>query len=405
VLIGGATTSVMHTAVKIDPQYPGAVVYVKDASRAVGVAQNLIGLDSREGFIARTKADYVQKREQHANRRSREPLLPLAQVRANRPVLDWSAYTPPKPAFLGVRTFEDYPLAELAERIDWTPFFQAWELRGRYPNILDDPEQGEQARHLFADAQTMLDHLITDRWLTARAVIGFFPRPADRDDDTVLYADEGREQVLMTLHHLRQQGPKPAGKPHYCLADWVAPRESGIADYLGAFAVTAGIGIDERVREFERVHDDYRAILLKALADRLAEAFAECPARTGAPGVLGLRGGRAVDQRRFDRGTILRHPPRARLSGLSRPHREGPALAIAGRGPRRRHPSDRELRDDADGGGERLVFQSPRSALFRCGPAGSGSGGGLRSTQGLDPGGDGKVAGPESGLRAGGIIT
>jgi 5-methyltetrahydrofolate--homocysteine methyltransferase len=276
VLIGGATTSVMHTAVKIDPQYPGSVVYVKDASRAVGVAQNLLGLDSREGFIARTKADYVQKREQHANRRNREPLLPLAQVRANRPVLDWSAYTPPQPAFLGVRTFEDYPLAELAERIDWTPFFQAWELRGRYPNILDDPEQGEQARHLFADAQTMLDHLITDRWLTARAVIGFFPAHRAGDDDTVLYADEGREQVLMTLHHLRQQGPKPAGKPHYSLADWVAPRESGIADYLGAFAVTAGIGIDERVREFERAHDDYRAILLKALADRLAEAFAEC---------------------------------------------------------------------------------------------------------------------------------
>ncbi len=274
-LIGGATTSVMHTAVKIDPQYPGPVVYVKDASRAVGVAQNLIGPDSRDGFVARVRADYVQKREQHANRRQREPLLPLAQVRANRPVLDWLAYIPPKPAFLGARTFEDYPLAELAERIDWTPFFHAWELRGRYPAILDDVEQGEQARHLFADAQTMLDHIITERWLTARAVIGFFPAHRVGDDDLTLYADESREPVLMTLHHLRQQGPKPAGKPHYCLADWIAPRESGIADYLGAFAVTAGIGIDERVREFERAHDDYRAILLKALADRLAEAFAE----------------------------------------------------------------------------------------------------------------------------------
>ena len=274
-LIGGATTSVMHTAVKIDPQYPGPVVYVKDASRAVGVAQNLIGPDSREGFVARTKADYVQKRAQHANRRNREPLLPLARVRANRPVLDWSAYIPPKPAFLGARTFEDYPLAELAERIDWTPFFHAWELRGRYPTILNDAEQGEQARHLFADAQAMLDHLITDRWLEARGAIGFFPAHRIGDDDLALYADESREQVLMTLHHLRQQGPKPAGKPHYCLADWIAPRESGVADYLGAFAVTAGIGIDERVREFERAHDDYRAILLKALADRLAEAFAE----------------------------------------------------------------------------------------------------------------------------------
>jgi 5-methyltetrahydrofolate--homocysteine methyltransferase len=274
-LIGGATTSAMHTAVKIDPQYPGPVVYVKDASRAVGVAQNLVSVDARADYVTKTKADYVQKREQHANRRGREALLPLARVRANRPVLDWRVYHPTRPRFLGVRAFEDYPLAELVERIDRTPFFQAWELRGRYPAILDDPEQGEQARHLFADAQTMLDHLITERWLTARAVIGFFPAHRVGDDDLALYADESRGQVLMTLHHLRQQGPKPDGKHHYCLADWIAPRESSVADYLGAFAVTAGIGIDERVREFERVHDDYRAILLKALADRLAEAFAE----------------------------------------------------------------------------------------------------------------------------------
>ena len=274
-LIGGATTSAMHTAVKIDPQYPGPVVYVKDASRAVGVAQNLIGPDSRDGFVARTKADYVQKREQHANRRQREPLLPLARVRANRPVLDWSTYLPPQPAFLGIRAFDDYPLAELAERIDWTPFFHAWELRGRYPAILDDPEQGEHARHLFADAQAMLDKIITYRWLTARAVIGFFPANRVGEDDIALYADAARNQPLLTLHHLRQQGPKPEGKPHYCLADWIAPHESGLADTLGAFAVTAGIGIDERVAAFERAHDDYSAILLKALADRLAEAFAE----------------------------------------------------------------------------------------------------------------------------------
>ena len=274
-LIGGATTSGMHTAVKIDPQYPGPVIYVKDASRAVGVAQNLVSVETKADYVAKTKADYAQKREQHANRRQREPLLPLAQVRANRPVLDWSAYAPPKPAFLGIRAFDAYPLAELVECMDWTPFFHAWELRGRYPVIFDDPEQGEHARHLFADAQAMLDQIITERWLTARAVIGFFPANRIGDDDIALYADESRSQVLMTLHHLRQQGPKPAGKPHYCLADWIAPHETGVADYLGAFAVTAGIGIDERVAEFERVHDDYRAILLKALADRLAEAFAE----------------------------------------------------------------------------------------------------------------------------------
>ena len=274
-LIGGATTSGMHTAVKIDPQYPGPVVYVKDASRAVGVAQNLVSAEAKADYVARVKTDHAQKREQHANRRQREPLPPLAQVRANRPVLDWSSDIPPRPTFLGVRAFDHYPLAELVEQIDWTPFFHAWELRGRYPAIFDDPGQGEHARHLFTDAQAMLDKIITERWLTARAVIGFFPANRVGEDDIALYADETREQVLMTLHHLRQQGPKPVGKPHYCLADWIAPRESGVADYLGAFAVTAGIGIDERVREFERVHDDYRAILLKALADRLAEAFAE----------------------------------------------------------------------------------------------------------------------------------
>ncbi|MCC6134743.1 MAG: methionine synthase [Candidatus Contendobacter sp.] len=275
ILIGGATTSAMHTAVKIDPQYSGPVVYVKDASRAVGVAQNLIGADSRADYIAKTKADYVQKRKQHANRRSREPLLPLAQVRAQSTIIDWSAYVPPKPDFLGIRTFENYSLAELAERIDWTPFFQAWELRGRYPAIFDDPAQGEHARQLFADAQAMLNKIVAENWLIARAVIGFFPANRSGADNITLYTDDSRNQNLMTLHQLRQQTPKPAGKPYRCLADWIAPRESRLTDYLGAFAVTAGIGIDERVAEFERAHDDYSAILLKALADRLAEAFAE----------------------------------------------------------------------------------------------------------------------------------
>jgi 5-methyltetrahydrofolate--homocysteine methyltransferase len=275
ILIGGATTSAMHTAVKIDPHYPGPVVYVKDASRAVGVAQNLIGAETKADYIAKTKADYVQKREQHANRRSREALLLLAQVHAQATMIDWSAYVPPKPVFLGIRAFENYPLAELAERIDWTPFFQAWELRGHYPAIFDDPEQGEHARQLFADAQAMLHKIVAEHWLTARAVIGFFPTNRSGADDITLYTDDSRDQVLMTLHHLRQQTPKPAGKPYRCLADWIAPCESGLADYLGAFAVTAGIGIDERVTEFERAHDDYSAILLKALADRLAEAFAE----------------------------------------------------------------------------------------------------------------------------------
>ncbi|MER2528476.1 MAG: methionine synthase, partial [Candidatus Competibacter denitrificans] len=274
-LIGGATTSGMHTAVKIDPHYPGPVIYVKDASRAVGVAQNLVSVDAKADYVAKTKVDYAQKREQHAKRRSREPLLPFAQVCANRPSLDWSTTTPPRPTFLGVRAFDDYPLADLVERIDWTPFFQAWELRGRYPAILDDPAQGAEARQLFGQAQAMLDKIITERWLTARAVIGFFPAQRTGEGDITLYTDDSRQHPLLTLHHLRQQTPKPEGKPHYCLADWVAPKESGITDYLGAFAVTAGIGIDERVAAFQQANDDYSAILLKVLADRLAEAFAE----------------------------------------------------------------------------------------------------------------------------------
>ena len=273
-LIGGATTSAMHTAVKIDPQYPGPVVYVKDASRAVGVAQNLVGTDSK-AYVVQTQADHARKRDQHANRQQREPLLPLAQTRINRSPTDWAHYTPPKPNFLGIRAFDNYPLEELVARIDWTPFFHAWELRGRYPAILDAPEQGEQARHLFADAQAMLDRIITERWLTARGVIGFFPANRVGEDDIALYTNETRDRIAATLHHLRQQSPKPDGKPHRCLADWIAPRASGVADYLGAFAITTGIGIDERIMAFERAHDDYRAILLKALADRLAEAFAE----------------------------------------------------------------------------------------------------------------------------------
>ncbi|MGB4875630.1 MAG: methionine synthase [Candidatus Competibacter sp.] len=274
-LIGGATTSGVHTAVKIDPQYPGPVIYVKDASRAVGVAQNLVSTDAKADYVARTKADCAQKREQHAKRRSREPLLPLAQVSANRPNLEWTNHLPPRPTFLGVRAFDDYPLSDVVERIDWTPFFQAWELRGRYPAILDDPDQGAEARQLFQQARAMLDKIITERWLTARAVIGFFPANRTGDGDIALYADDSRQQVILTLHHLRQQTPKPDSKPHYCLADWIAPQESRVADYLGAFAVTAGIGVDERVAAFQKAHDDYSAILLKVLADRLAEAFAE----------------------------------------------------------------------------------------------------------------------------------
>jgi 5-methyltetrahydrofolate--homocysteine methyltransferase len=274
-LIGGATTSLMHTAVKIDPRYDNAVVYVKDASRAVNVAQRLVSREHRDSYVVSLKSDYAKKREQHRSRKTKSVTLSIAAARNNKLKLDWCVYHPPKPNFLGVKVFAEYPLEELVECIDWTPFFQVWELHGRFPRLLEDKVVGEQASQLYADARTMLQCIVQEKWLTARSVIGFFPANQAGDDDIVVYADESRTQVLTTLHSLRQQTKRPAGKPNQCLADLVAPEESKIADYIGAFAVTTGLGIEKKVAEFEQDHDDYRAILLKALADRLAEAFAE----------------------------------------------------------------------------------------------------------------------------------
>ncbi len=274
-LIGGATTSRAHTAVKIEPNYHGPTVWVKDASRAVGVAQNLISAANKTDFVAKMKLEYDEVRTQHAGRRAHTKWLTLEQARANKPKLDWKNYTPPAPRFLGLKIFDDYSLAEISEYIDWTPFFHTWEMHGSYPKILDDAEKGGEARKLFADAQAMLRDLIADRWLTAKAVIGFFPANSVNDDDIEVYGDETRSRVLTTLHHLRQQDEKPPGRPNQCLSDFVAPKESGLKDYIGGFAVTTGLGIDDHVKRFEAAHDDYRAIMLKALADRLAEAFAE----------------------------------------------------------------------------------------------------------------------------------
>ncbi|MFA7633393.1 MAG: methionine synthase [Thiohalomonadaceae bacterium] len=275
-LIGGATTSKAHTAVKIEPNYDGAVVWVKDASRAVGVAQNLISTSGgREEYMAQIRADYVQVREDYLGRRKEQKSVSLAAARANKLQLDWQNYTPPKPAQPGIQVFDEMPLEYIIPYIDWSPFFQAWEMKGRYPQILDDEQQGEQARQLFSDAQDMLQQIIAERWLTARAVIGLFPANSVADDDIEIYADESRRQVRMTLHHLRQQNQKPDGKANLCLADLIAPKNSGKQDYLGAFAVTAGLGIEKHIQRFEQANDDYHAILLKSLADRLAEAFAE----------------------------------------------------------------------------------------------------------------------------------
>ena len=274
-LIGGATTSPAHTAVKIEPRYEGPVIYVKDASRSVGVAQALVEPGTRDEIVAKTRKDNARRREQHANKKRLKPQLSLAQSRQRKHEIDWSAYSAPAPSFTGNRVFDDIDLAVLRDYIDWMPFFNAWEFHGKYPQILDDAIVGEAATSLFNDATAMLDRIINEKWLTARAVLGFYPANTDGHDDVLVYADNDRTDVRHRFVHLRQQRAKADGHAQSCLADYVAPAGNGHADYIGAFAVTAGIGIDEHVERFEKDHDDYSAIILKALADRLAEALAE----------------------------------------------------------------------------------------------------------------------------------
>ena len=273
-LIGGATTSRVHTAVKIAPQYSGPVVYVPDASRSVTVAQSLLSPDNRAAYMAEVSADYAKIRQQHADKKGPGPLLPIARAREFGHAIDWKAYAPPRPARPGLTVLKNYPLEKLAPYIDWGPFFQTWELSGSYPAILEDAVVGVEARKLLADARAFLKRMIDGRWVRASGVVGLFPA-ARVGDDVEVYREESRRELRMTWHNLRQQNQKPAGRANQCLADYVAPREAGVADWIGAFAVTAGLGIDKKLAEFERAHDDYAAIMLKALADRLAEAFAE----------------------------------------------------------------------------------------------------------------------------------
>jgi 5-methyltetrahydrofolate--homocysteine methyltransferase len=274
-LIGGATTSPAHTAVKIEPNYDGPVIYVKDASRSVGVAQALVESASREVLVAKVRKENAARRQRHAGKSRLAPQLSLSQARERKHRCDWQRYEPPKPRFTGREVMDDIDLSILREYIDWMPFFNAWEFRGRFPDILDDATVGEAVRSLYDDANEMLDRIIVEKWLSARAVFGLFPANTIDDDDIQVYRDARRQEPLIRLCHLRQQRAKPAGQPQNCLADFVAPAGSGLEDYIGAFAVTAGIGIDEHVRRFEAGHDDYSSILLKALADRLAESLAE----------------------------------------------------------------------------------------------------------------------------------
>jgi 5-methyltetrahydrofolate--homocysteine methyltransferase len=271
-MIGGATTSRVHTAVKIAPNYHGPTVYVPDASRAVGVTTSLISSEQRAGFVAEVAADYERIREQHAKKKGPQ-LVTLGDARANAFRPDWSAYAPPEPTFLGRREIRNADLSEIAECIDWGPFFQAWELSGPFPAILDDPVVGESARTVFSEGKAMLSRIVEGRWLTANGVLGFWPANADAED-IVLWRDEKRAARALVWHGLRQQNPRPPGKPNYALADFVAPL-SGPRDYVGAFAVTAGLNIERKLEAFVAQKDDYSALMLKALADRLAEAFAE----------------------------------------------------------------------------------------------------------------------------------
>ena len=273
-LIGGATTSRVHTAVKIAPNYSGPVVYVPDASRSVAVVQRLLSRDHREAYIAQVRADYEKIRVQHRDKKGSGPLLPIAEARQLGLKTDWGAYAPPVPLQPGLMVLKHYPLAELVPYIDWGPFFQTWELSGAFPKILVDPVVGEAARKLFAEAKETLDRLVRENWAIANGVLGLYPAAQVGGDDIEIYRDDARREVVMTWHNLRQQNVKPAGRPNLCLADFVAPRHSGVADWIGIFAVSAG-GLEQRIAALEADHDDYGAIMLKALADRLAEAFAE----------------------------------------------------------------------------------------------------------------------------------
>jgi 5-methyltetrahydrofolate--homocysteine methyltransferase len=279
-LIGGATTSRAHTAVKIAPHYRAGAVHVLDASRAVGVVSNLLNDESKAAFDKQTREDYARLREEHAAKSRDKKLIPLEEARANRTPIDWAGYTPPKPEFIGTRVYATDPdvpqtktitLDDLIAYIDWSPFFHTWELRGRYPAIFEDPVVGKQARELFDDAQALLDRIRSEKLLKARGIFAFWPAKAVGDDVEV-YSDDTRSSRLATFHFLRQQIQKPSGQYNHSLADYIAPEA---IDYLGGFAVTAGIGADELAAKFAADHDDYNAILTKALADRLAEAFAE----------------------------------------------------------------------------------------------------------------------------------
>jgi 5-methyltetrahydrofolate--homocysteine methyltransferase len=274
-LIGGATTSRIHTAVKIDPAYDGPVVHVLDASRSVPVASEFINPSTFGAIKTRFKDEYARLREDYSKRKEQKNYIPLPEARDNRVKINWDEVVVPRPSFLGTKSFLNFPLEEIRPFIDWTPFFQTWMLAGRYPGILKDPVVGAEAKKLFDDAQQTLDQIIRDKSLQANGVVGFYAAVRAGDDDVNISMNEG-EKPFATFHFLRQQNKKAPGLPNFCLADFIAPETSGVQDFLGTFAVTAGVGIEELITRYKANHDDYSEIMVKALADRLAEAFAEC---------------------------------------------------------------------------------------------------------------------------------
>ena len=274
-LIGGATTSKVHTAVQIEPAYGGGTIHVKDASRSVGVVSNLMSDENQQDFIEKTREEYAEIRERRAKNRKQTNLLPFTVAQQRKYIPDWKNYHPPKPNITGIKVFEDYPLAKLVDYIDWTPFFTTWGLTGKYPNILENPDMGTEARKLLKDAKTLLNKIVEEKKFCARAVVGIFAANGS-GEGTEIYADENRTEIIATLHHLRQQTEQPFSRPNLSLGDFIAPKGTSIPDYIGAFAVTTGIGVSELCAAFEQKQDDYNSIMAKALADRLAEAFAEC---------------------------------------------------------------------------------------------------------------------------------
>ncbi len=382
-LIGGATTSRVHTAVKIHPNYRrGQAVYVNDASRAVGVVAALLSRDGAARYVDDIRAEYARIAAAHARgeeqqaaavagRRARQ----CAQARLVRQLRAAGAA-----AYSARANFADIPLAELVDYIDWSPFFATWELNGKYPAILDDKTVGEAARGLFADAQAMLRKMVAEQWFRASAVIGFWPANSD-GDDILVFADEARSKPIATLHTLRQQLARREGRANVALADFVAPRASGLADYIGAFAVTAGIGEEAVAERFKRANDDYSAIMAKALADRLAEALAERMHQRVRREFWAYAPDETLGSQRADRREISRHPPGARLSGAARSHREGDAVRAARRRTRDRRQAHRKFRHVAGRLGVRALFQPSRELLFRRRQDRARPGRGLRQAQ------------------------